>query len=52
MFDDFEVRGGMQSEVDEEKASTDWLSESLVAIMGVSGFLGAQVCLAFVKDGS
>ena len=52
MFNDFEVRGKMQSKIEEEKASTDKLSKALVTITGVSGYLGAQVCLAFLKDGS
>ena len=52
MFNDFEIRGKMASKVAEESAEANQSSKPLVTITGISGYLGAQVCLTFLKDGS
>ena len=52
MFNDFEVRGKMASLVAKEASEADEKSKPLVTITGISGYLGAQVCLHFLKDGS
>lgn len=52
MFNDFEIRGKMASKVAEESAEAEQSSKPIVTITGISGYLGAQVCLTFLKDGS
>ena len=52
MFNDFEVRSKMATKVADEQSAAQQLSKPVVTITGISGYLGAQVCLAFLKDGS
>lgn len=52
MFNDFEVRGKMEHLVAKDAADADFKNKPVVTITGISGYLGAQVCLHYLKDGS